>query len=245
MSLTLTKKSSKQKAASDENSEFDYSLLPQVNLLPTEIRDRRSLKKLKVRIGFFFLGLIAFVILGYVAVQVEKSMAEARYERAVEQTAKLKAEEVKYAEVPKVLGQIKDATTALRDGMYREILWKDYIGAVAGTVPDGGIVKSLSVEAATPNNAGPQAGDNLQNTGIGELTFSVNLKTMPDTAAWINELNKIKGFSEARLEAATLAGDSDGREAYEFTGSVRLTEDIYSHRFEPDDLEESIDESDS
>ncbi len=234
MNLELSKKEKKAAAASSKKAGIDFGVLPQVNLLPLEIIEKRSLKALKIRIGFAFVLLLAVIVVAYGFVQAEKSMAQSRYDRASEETIRLKAEEAQYAEVPLILGQIANAQTALRDGMYREVLWKDYLGAIAGTVPDDGIIKLLSVEAATPNVAGPAVADGLQGDGIGQLSFSVNLVEMPDTVAWINELNQIPGFADARFAVAEYRkGPDDKDPTYEFTGTVRLMEEIYSHRFEP------------
>lgn len=222
-------------ATGSEDSGFVYSDLPQVNLLPSEILDGRALKALKVRI-LYALGLVLVLIaLGYIAAMLEKSSAEQRLQDATEQTMALKKEEMRYAEVPAIHAQIATAELALRDGMYREILWKDILGAISATIPQGGIVKTITVEAATPNEPGPGLSDDLQRSSIGELAFSVNFKEMPDTVAWINQLNATHGFADARLSAATHYLAPNGDDTYEFSGTVRLLEEIYSGRFEPTD----------
>jgi hypothetical protein len=192
-----------QKAASSKKTGFDLTALPQVNLLPKEVTERRELKSLKGRIGIAFIALFV------------------------------------------VLGQISKIEDALRDGMYREILWKDYLGAIAATLPDDGIISTLAVSAATPNDQPPAAADELQDGGIGRLTFTANLKTMPNTVEWINALNEIPGFSSARFGTATYLKGDKGGVTYELTGTVQLTEDIYSLRFEPQETEEDADAIDS
>jgi hypothetical protein len=225
-----------QKAASSKKTGFDLTALPQVNLLPKEVTERRELKSLKGRIGIAFIALFVVLGLGYGAVHLEKAAADRRYEQAQDETIRLKAEEAKYAEVPLVLGQISKIEDALRDGMYREILWKDYLGAIAATLPDDGIISTLAVSAAA---------DELQDGGIGRLTFTANLKTMPNTVEWINALNEIPGFSSARFGTATYLKGDKGGVTYELTGTVQLTEDIYSLRFEPQETEEDADAIDS
>ncbi len=236
----------KQKAAAASNKGgFDLTALPQVNLLPKEVTERRELKSLKGRIGIAFIALFVVLGLGYGAVHLEKAAADRRYEQAQDETIRLKAEEAKYAEVPLVLGQISKIQDALRDGMYREILWKDYLGAIAATLPDDGIISTLAVSAATLNDQPPAAADELQDGGIGRLTFTANLKTMPNTVEWINALNEIPGFSSARFGTATYLKGDKGGVTYELTGTVQLTEDIYSLRFEPQETEEDADAIDS
>lgn len=239
MSLSLGKKDRKEEGVAPKAAALDFSRLPQVNLLPSEILEKRGLRELQGRIGFAFILLFVLIALAFGAVHFEKSLAEGRYEDAIAETTRLRAEEAKYAEVPRILGQIKDSQDAVRDGMYREILWKEYLGALAGTIPDDGIIKSIAVEAATPNQQAPKSDDDIQGDGVGMLTFTVNVKEIPDTVKWINSLNAIPGFAEARLASAKLANDAKGKEAYEFIGSVQLKESIYSHRFEPQDKEEA------
>lgn len=235
----LTSSSSKNtKKSSGKNAVIDFSAQPQVNLLPQEIVDRRGLSALKVRIGYSFIAVFVVIGLGFAFVHLEKANAESRHEDAVAETARLKQEEKKYDEVPRVLGQISASESALRDGMYREILWSDYLGAIAGTVPDNGIIKSLTVEAATMNTVGPVNQDGLQETSVGELSFAVNFEELPDTSTWITELNAIPGFADSRLSNATHFLSPDGDETIEFVGTVRLLESAYSHRFEP--VEEEV-----
>lgn len=223
-------------AAGFSQGTIDYSALPQVNLLPLEIIEKRNLKSLQVKIGLYFLLLIAVLALAFGAVTFEKNLAQKRYDKAVEETARLKAEERKYAEVPLVLTQIDKSKTALRDGMYREILWDEYIGAIAATVPDDGIIKEISVTAASPNTAGPQEADLLQDGSIGQLSFVANLKTFPDSSAWAEELESIPGLQDARFESAQYSKPG-GDITYEYTGTVRISEDAYSGRFEPKEEE--------
>lgn len=239
----MTSKKKKSTAAADNGGVPHQAMLPQVNLLPAEFVEKRELGALKRKIGTAFIGFFVVLVLSYVAVHVEKAAVDRRYDQALEETARLKAEEVKYAEVPRILSQITKIEAALRDGMYREILWRDYLGAIAATVPDDGIIQTLSVTAATPNDPEPQPIDELQGPGIGQLTFSVNLKTMPDTVAWINELNAIPGFTGARFAEARYLQSPDGDTTYEFTGTVRLLEDIYSLRFEPEATKEVDDDA--
>lgn len=81
-------------------------MLPQVNLLPAEFVEKRELGALKRKIGTAFIGFFVVLVLSYVAVHVEKAAVDRRYDQALEETARLKAEEVKYAEVPRILSQI-------------------------------------------------------------------------------------------------------------------------------------------
>jgi len=236
MSLTLTKKEKKTEGSA-KNASIDFSALMQVNLLPVEIKEKRSLRELQGKLVIALIAVVAVMILAYVAVLFEKSLAQDRYDHAVDRTTQLQTEQKKYAEVPQILSQISKSQDAIRDGMYREVLWKQYLGAIAGTIPDGGIIKTLSVDAATPNEQGPTTEDDLQGNSVGEITFAVNLEAIPDSTEWINRLNAIPGFADARLTAAVLSADAQGKEAYEVSGSVRMTEDIYSGRYEPETTE--------
>ncbi|WP_435299996.1 PilN domain-containing protein [Timonella sp. A28] len=237
MSRASRSKAKSSQSPAPVGGAINYGALPQVNLLPIEIIEKRNLKELKVKIVFYLLILLVVLAAAFVFVKVEQAQAQGRYDDAVAETARLKAEELKYAEVPLVLNQIETQRAALRDGMYREVMWKEYIGAVAGTLPDDGIILDLAVEAATPNVAGPENTDGLQESSVGQLSFKVNVLTVPDTSAWIDALNEIPGFSDARFASATYE-KPNGDVSYEFVGTVRITEDAYSGRFEPKTDEE-------
>ncbi len=230
-------KQTKKSVKKSSSAQGVMPALPQVNLLPTEIIEKRSLRELKIKLGLYLLVLVGVIVAGFAYVQVEQSLAQSRLTDAQAETTRLKAEEATYAEIPIILGQLDDAQTALRDGMYREILWNDYLGAIAATIPDDGLIESVVVTAATPNAAGPGTTDGLQSNAIGALEFTVNLVEFPDTATWLDDLEAIPGVADARLSAATYSTPINAEPTYEVTGSVRLTEDAYSGRFEPTDAE--------
>lgn len=231
--LTKNKPSSVQPRSKD----IDYSSMPQINLLPLEIIEKRNLKALQLKLAIYFLLFLVLLAGAFAFVKLEKKLADNKYSEAVAETARLKAEELKYAEVPLIKGQIEDAKVALRDGMYREILWDEYIGAIASTLPDEAVITEISVEAATLNDVGPASMDSLMNNTVGQLTFLVDVPELPDTTEWINKLNLVPGLRDARFGTATYTNTGDDP-SFVLTGVVGITEDAYSGRFEPEVVEE-------
>lgn len=204
--------------------------LPQVNLLPNEIRAARGLKQLKVYLaGVVCLALIV-VALGFGWSSLTASNAAEELERENQRTSDLLAEQRKYAEVPVVLGQLSKAYTAREIAMSTEVLWKDYLGALNAVSPEGVSIATMSVAAATPIEAPAGPAHILQLPSVGTITFTGAAPTLPDTVSWLDGLNSIHGFDDARITLTDSKGD--GELHYEFTATVQVTADAYALRFD-------------
>ena len=205
--------------------------LPQVNLLPNEIRAARGLKQLKVYLAGAVGVALIVVALGYVWSSFEASSAAKDLEAENQRTSDLLAQQRKYAEVPVVLGQLSNAYTARQIAMSTEVLWKDYLGAINAVAPEGVAIATMTVEAATPI-VGPAAPAHvLQMPSVGKLTFTGSSPTLPDTVAWLDGLNSIYGFADARMSVTDTKGEGDAL-YYEFTATVQMTSAAYAHRFD-------------
>ncbi len=110
--------------------------LPQVNLLPPEVRAARGLAVTK-RWLLISLGLVAVLCVGgYGLALVEQANATTSLNAAQTETMSLQAEIAKYAEVPQVKQQLADAQAAREVGMSTEIFWQERIAAVTAVLPE-------------------------------------------------------------------------------------------------------------
>src|ERR1035437_6061044 len=103
---------------------------PQVNLLPTEIRARRALGRVK-------------------AVFVERSAASDLAAKQAE-VQRLVNEQAQYGEVPVLKAQIASTESARRLGMSTEVLWKGYLGAIQAVTPADVTITQLATELPSP-----------------------------------------------------------------------------------------------
>ncbi|GEK19973.1 fimbrial assembly protein [Cellulomonas xylanilytica] len=205
--------------------------LSQVNLLPPGIRARRALGRTKRQLALGLVVVLAVVVAASVAALAQLTLANARLSDAQAETAQLTEQQAKYAEVPRVLGELRRATEAQQLGFSTDVAWTPYIYAVVAVMPVDTKLTSFEMSGATPMLAPEIAADPLQAPSVSRLSYTARSKTLPDTAAWIDGLNSVYGFSDAWVSEVLIAEDEDKNVYYEVTGSVQITEDAYSDRF--------------
>lgn len=205
-------------------------VLPQVNLLPPEIRAGRQLSSIKSSLGLAIL--VVVLAAGGLVVMSELSLRGAENELALTEDANaaLVAEQADYAEVPAVLSRLDDITTARLTGMAAEIDWRPYIVAIAATAPAGVSIDSLAVTE-------PVVGEFAAATDVSDLvvvmvSFQARSATIPDTAAWLDGLEAVDGLADPWFTTAAVQSANDIG-YYAVSGSVNVTFDALSMRFMP------------
>ncbi|MGN8245523.1 PilN domain-containing protein [Cellulomonas soli] len=204
--------------------------LPQVNLLPPEVRAARGLRATKRWLGLGLVATLALCVAGYGAALISGGLADAELVEAQAETARLQSEQAQYAEVPVVLNALAQATAARQLGMSTEVQWKPYIDAIAAVLPAGVSIETFTVTAATPMAAAAAPSDPLQAAGMGSIQFTTRSSTVPDVAAWVDALNSVPGFSSAWVGSSTLTSDESGA-YYAVSSAVVVTTDAFSLRF--------------
>ena len=204
--------------------------LPQVNLLPPEVRAARGLKVVKRILGLSLVGVLILIGGAYAASIMARAGAQDELADAQEDTLQLQAEESKYAEVPAVRKAL-DTTKMVRAlGMATEVQWNGYLSAITAVLPVDASIETITLEAATPMSAPQAPASPLQGPSVGMLTFTGRSATLPDTAAWIDALNSVPGFSDAWVTSALVEG-ADGEPFYTVNSTVQVTAQAYAHRF--------------
>lgn len=208
--------------------------LPQVNLLPPEITAARGLTRVKRWLVFLILvsmvgavGLVALAMMTQAAAEAELAVHEQR-------TEELLSEQLKYAEVPVVLGALDQASAARRVGMSTEVLWRQYFAAIAATTPEGVRIETLQVAGGTPMQLPPDPADALSAPAVATVTFTAQSATLPDTEAWVVSLATIPGFADAWFTTHAIA-ERDGVVFYDVIATVQVNERAFALRFADDE----------
>lgn len=204
--------------------------LPQVNLLPPEVHAKRGLARLKV--WLLVAVLIALLVAAGAVVWSVFTLEGAKDELAVEQetTARLEAEQLRYAEVPVLLGQLAQLSEAREVGMSTEVMWREHVAAIAATAPEGVAIETLTVTVATPTAPFPAPADAIAQPSIANIAFTAESRTVPDTAAWLDGLASIPGFSDAWFSTTVIAGGGD-QVFYTVSATVQVTDKALAQRF--------------
>ncbi len=208
--------------------------LPQVNLLPPEVRAGRHLGRVKSWLGVVLLVTVLVAGLLIVWSMWTVNNAEAELAEVQDQNQQLVADQAKYAEVPQVLNRLDEFKESRALAMSTEVMWRPYLAAVAATAPAGVSFDTVSVTAATPITPAPAVTTNpLLAPNIGTLTFTARSLTLPDTATWMDGLADVDGLSDPWFTSAQVA-EEDGSVYYQVAGTVQLTPEAYTQRFTVD-----------
>lgn len=206
--------------------------LPQVNLLPPEVTAARGLHKTKrwllVGIGATAVACIVAFVLSLASV----GLAQGDLDEAQAETLRLQSEKAKYAEVPLVLASIDRSESALLVGFAAEVDWRSYLDAFTAVLPEGVSVDTLKVDQSDEVVA--QA-DFLQPLGIGQVQMTGRSLTVPDVASWIDVMDSIPGFDDARVATVVVHADEAGTTYYSIEATVQVSTDAILGRFLPTD----------
>lgn len=204
--------------------------LPQVNLLPPEVRAARSLSVVKRWLAISLLILLVVIGLGYAASLMARSSADAELADADAATLALRAEEREYAEVPRVLGALTTTEQAVQSGMALEVTWKPFVDAVTAVLPAGVSVDQFTLTGPSPfvDSAAPT--DPLQAAGIGSLSFELRSATPVSTADVLEAIGSVPGLDSPWASSVAVT-EEEGTVYYKVSASAQLTDLALAQRF--------------
>lgn len=222
---------------SARNQSLGAALLPQVNLLPPEVRAARSVRRVKGWLGISFVLSLLVVAGVYLLGTMEKSRAQDELDTARRETDALLAEQATYAEVPRVLQALARAENAAHLVEGAEIRWDEYLAAIEAIIGDRVAISTLAVtqvdEGQEPNPLDPEA--------IAVMTFS-GIATSPiDGPAFADSLEALPGLEAVRTEVMTLTGEGELR-WWEVRVTARVTTDALTVVRLADDAEDADEE---
>lgn len=202
---------------------------PQVDLLPPEVRAGRRLKQTKRLLVLGLLVVVLLAMLGWVFAKLALAGANQDLAQAQSETSRLTTEQGKYADVPKIQGELTRADSAIASATATEVLWKKYFEALRAVTPATVSYDTLDVTMSSdPTSA--TVSDPLQEPSVGQISFTARAKKLPDMAAWMDAVKAIPGFSDPWFTQATLT-DQDGSVYYQVTGTIQVNSTALAHRF--------------
>lgn len=225
--------------------------VPQVNLLPPEIRASRSLAKIKQLLLLVLVVVIGVGVLGYFWSLTQVEAAENELAREEAESTRLLNAQKEFSEVPQVLGELDRATQARLLGTSTEILWAPFLTNLITTAPRGVAFEEVIFTGATPMFPATLSSNPLhRGEYVGTMTFTGRSLQVPDTAAWIESLETVPEFTDVFVSSMEITErDENGSliAYYEVLGTIQVTTDALANRFveEPEDAEGSADADDA
>ena len=210
-------------------SRVEWAPIPKVNLLPSEIVQARRLAALKRVLGGAVVAVVLVCVGATVWAQAGASSAQGELDAVQARGVALRADQARYAAVPKLLNLIQAAGAARERAMSQDVLWYGFMSDLAVTTPKGITLNGLQVDLdkATINN------DPLVPTGLGIVTFTGTAKQVPDVAAWLDAVARIQGVDGSTLQSATREDPKAGdKSPLTFTTTVTVTSKALTHRYD-------------
>jgi len=214
----------------------EWATVPKVNLLPTEILQRRRTASVKRVLAGAVVLTVAACVGGVVWAQGGVSAAQDDLDAVQARGATLRAQQAKYAQVPPTLAVIDATATAREQAMADDIPWYGLLSDLALTTPKGVKLDTLAVSldaataATTAAAAAPANADPLTPPGIGSVSFSGEAAHFPDVAAWLESVATLHGLDGSTLQSATRATGSGG--LVSFSSTIKVTSKALTHRFD-------------
>ncbi|PFG35641.1 Tfp pilus assembly protein PilN [Flavimobilis soli] len=196
-------------------------LLPQVDLLPAEIRAGRGFARVKRMLA----GVVVLALLSaggmYLFVQDQNTRADDHLANAQDTATRLAREKAQYGEVTAVLAAINQTQTARMLGMATEVSWKSYLDAITAVLPDDVTITMFEVTNGSPTAPLVAGADPLSTPGVGTVVFVAHSPTLPKASDWLDGLESIPGFSDPTLQESRVDA-VDAEPYYEVTSTIQV-----------------------
>ncbi|WP_143338241.1 PilN domain-containing protein [Demequina sp. NBRC 110054] len=212
-------------------------VLPQVNLIPPEVGQRRA------RAAYFrgaLAALVVFVLLiggGYYFIHSLQTGAEQDLADEQERQTELNSAiaELQYvADTTKELSNVEEAlifvgsTDAIRAEIVADLL---------GGMPEDSVLTDVKVGLTTFDSAAGAASDAFAVADVGQITFTVEspeyiaANEVEENLATFDAFSQVRVTDVTNLESEGESTEGDEETGFRFTGTIRVTYDVYTQRF--------------
>ncbi len=206
------------------------TLLPQVNLLPPEIFERRRMRRYQYGMAAAVVAAAGVVGVVYESGQSAVTTARTQLAAAQAQQQHLSHQRASYASVTAVEGQL-DATRAMAvQALGQEVHWSNYLNALSTSTPKSVWVTNLSIAQNSATTSGAPAGAAVPaapgGAGIATVTFGGVALTHNNVADWLDALGKVRGYSNASFSTSA-ESLLNGHTVVNFASTVTVTDAAY------------------
>ncbi len=201
--------------------------LPQVNLLPLEIIERRRLRVVQAGLGgAVALALVLLVGLYFLAAAAVSS-SQSDLTAAQAENASVQKQVNDYANVGQTYALVDKAHGLLRDAGGAEVLWSRYLTDLSLKIPSTVWLNQVTV---APAAAAPATALTGVTPAIATITFTGVALSHDDVAVWLDALASERGWTDPYFSTST-EQYIGSHQTYTFTSSVTVTATALSGRY--------------
>ena len=194
----------------------------QINLLPSEIAERRRARQITVFLGAGGVALLAILILVFLIQTARLAGERSKLEQTKRQTTSLQrqvAQLQNFADLEQTLRTKEDLLGRLTAS---EVRWSVLLADISLVIPSEVWLTNFSgaVQAPVTGAAAPRPGTAIV---IGTIQATGMTFTHLDVAKWLTRLAEVREFAFPYLSLTSKAGDT-GQTLVQFNSSVQLSE---------------------
>ena len=205
--------------------------MSQVNLLPSELRERQAIRRttsLVVAVGLAVLALIGI----FYFFQVQRlSQVQSDLEAQQSQNAQLQTQIASLQEFADLQAELASKEALVGEIFVNEVSWSSALLDVSRVIPDASYLTNLTGQI-TPTVVGEVAteptGGTPETTLIGNMTFAGVANQTETIATWITRLEEVQGWVNAWVNSAQ--EDAPFSRIYTFSNGLDLTQEAATAR---------------
>ena len=201
---------------------------PRVDLMPPEIRVKRSQLRTRRSLRLALFAVAVVVIVGCGASWLLATVAQTTLSAAQAQQQQLIVQQGTFSDVTSTKSSIALAQAAQKVGDSSEIDWQAYLTKLQTALPAGTALTSVAITSATPITAFSQANTPLQGARVATITFTVSSPSLPSVPQLLNGLKTLPGFVDAT--PGSLAQIQNG--AYTVNIELHIGTQAFANRFD-------------
>jgi hypothetical protein len=180
-------------------AQFKARPVPQVNLMPPEVGQRRAKSRRRTVVVLLFALFLLAIAAGYVFIAMLSAQAQADAQAEADRTVLLQEQIAALSEVDVVKAKLANSESARLAVANTELFWPLMLSAIDGALPDTSRVQSI--QFAMPEFAQAPAGASspLDIPGVSLVSMTVAVPAYVDASFVEDRLNEVPFFARARV----------------------------------------------
>lgn len=199
----------RQPVATTRGSQVGVGGVPQVSLLPSEVRNAGAAAHHRRRL-VVAVAAAALVAIGGMAVAANASMAaQARLATANAETQGLNAQVAKFSDIRALQQQIALGKSAVAVGGSTMIDWNAQLRAIEQDMPVGYTITAINAAGATPLADYPQGATPLEPRRAATVMLTITSSPVGfEFSRWLTLLRQVPAYADATASVVTSEGKS-------------------------------------
>jgi len=203
----------------------------QVNLLPSELRERQAIRRTTSLVVAAGLAVLALIGIFYFFQVQRLSQAQSDLEAQQSRNAQLETQIFSLQEFADLQAELASKETLVGEIFVNEVSWSSALLDVSRVIPDTSYLTNLTGQI-TPTVVGEVAtaptGGTPETTLIGNMTFAGVANQTETIATWITRLEEVQGWVNAWVNSAQ--EDAPFSRIYTFSNGLDLTQEAATAR---------------